>query len=460
MKKHLYLISTILICFMMSGCSGKKGGSFDGHGGTDSGNKTRPRAIFTAPVNFRVLTDDTNWAYSGVEYAQSFDTDDFYVAEEASDSDGIPERIIKKVGIDNIPKVLCDKSDCRHIHNDCDACMGGVNFTVNGKFYSIESANSDYGQDKSYLYRIGENGIEKTDIDGLPEISDIRNTEFFTDGSDVFYLDIENDALVIKKLELATAKLSNACTLYGNVNSVINIPFEDGVERKCSIKNTETIKTEYIPADGSYIVFSFDYLTSSTYNPTINARGRMYAKYNVAEKTITYLNANSESCVNDFVQYDNVRYEVQNGILFKIRETRERDTDDFEIKNISYRPIDGDRWIELPEIAGKYSGKKITATYKTDDKIVLSFYSDSRNVNETGVVIDTSDMSVSSLTLKFPAYVAKYYRLPDIFYMTDNSLIIGIANNGGGIVTMARMSKEDFFNNINKYEEIGTFRLM
>ena len=133
MKK---LFIPIVLLLMMSGCSGNIRGDSDyiGNSGSDNsvgsssavekwdGEEITPREnIFSSPVEFRVLRENSglySFGYEGIAYSRRFDTDDFYIATEPHDGDGIPESIVSKIGVDNIPKVLCDKPDCLHIHRN------------------------------------------------------------------------------------------------------------------------------------------------------------------------------------------------------------------------------------------------------------------------------------------------------------------------------------------------------
>ena len=471
MKK---LFMPIVLLLMMTGCSGNIRGDSDyiGNSGSDNslgsssvieegdGEATTPREnIFSSPVKFRVLWENNGlygFGYEGIAYSRRFDTNDFYIATQPHDGDGIPESIVSKIGVDNIPKVLCDKPDCLHIHSDCGAYMGNIVFTIDGKLYSIDTSYPEFGIDTNTIYTVGENGKEI-----LAEYRDLflyYDSEIYTDGKDIFYFSDENDGIYLKKINLTTGDLTTECALFENVSDGVPITFDDGVTKTGSIGSGSNIKIEDIADDGSYFIYSFYYAIPKI---SVNCGGKMIAKYDVATGKSTYLNAN-RSIYKDYFKNRNDRGKIKESYIFLNNKVIKKDTvtteDTTVYKNVFY--YDKGDWVEMPEVTEKLAGRQVMKTYKIDDKIVFDLYSDSWQVKDTAVVIDTKDMSVSTLTLKFPAYSAKYYRTPDIFGITKNDLIIGISNYGNGRVTLARISKENFFNSVGDYEQIGEFRLL
>ena len=174
------------------------------------------------------------------------------------------------------------------------------------------------------------------------------------------------------------------------------------------------------------------------------AQFRVYCLWDIERDSFTYLNVD-DGAYEDFF--------YSNGTILRIG----RLIRPGELAAKSVYETDS-QWVDLDSTA--FKGREVTRKYGIDDKIVLNLYSATRNETTTALVVDTSDMSVSTLSLRFPAYTAKYYRSPDIFAVTENDVIVGIENNGAGRVRLARMSKSDYFNSVKNYDEIATFSFM
>ena len=385
--------------------------------------------FFTTPASFRILHGPS--VYNGISgHYQSFDTDTVYFGEQVHDGDRISEVIYKKVTADNKVKVFCEISGCPHDSIECPACLENV-FTIGDTVYA---GCIDY--DNGGITIVKSDGTTKTTI-GTDELFRYETSVMSTDGTDLFWL-VQNDRQIdLRKFSLADGTVKTVRIIYED-SAKIEMYSEKGALVKGSVLRNSEMRIEDISSDGKFMVFSYEFLPMGT------AQFRVYCLWDIERDSFTYLNVDNGA-------YEDFFY--SNGTILRIG----RLIRPGELAAKSVYETDS-QWVDLDSTA--FKGREVTRKYGIDDKIVLNLYSATRNETTTALVVDTSDMSVSTLSLRFPAYTAKYYRSPDIFAVTENDVIVGIENNGAGRVRLARMSKSDYFNSVRNYDEIATFSLM
>lgn len=425
--KKLFAIFVSLL--MLTACKSDNAG--ESSGGRWTGETTEIISPFTLPVRYRTVYTFSS-PYSGIEVKeQKFNTDDIYIGEELHNNNGISEIIVKKISPENNAEVFCYKDGCTHDSVNCPACNFCC-FTLNGELYSLfydfENSNDGARFAKS-------DGYEKALI-GKDDLFEYGTTTVSTDGTNLFYFVINGKSVDLRMFDISKGTAETVKVLYEESGNV-TVPFESGETKRGSIVRYRNMNIEYISSDGNIMVYSLLFSSGGQYI-------RLYASWNISDNSLTYLNADENSRFDKFVFTD--------GLLFRL-------SDDGDTNRVSYKALTGTEWSELHS-ASDLVTREVTAFIAVDNKVVINLYSDSWIVDYTSVVIDISDMSVGVLTHKCPAYCAKYYRAPDIFYVSENDLIVAVKNNGAGKITFARISKDDYFSDNPSYAEIGTFNLM
>ena len=413
---------------MLTACKSDNAG--ESSGGRWTGETTEIISPFTLPVRYRTVYTFSS-PYSGIEVKeQKLDTDDIYIGEELHNNNGISEIIVKKISPESNAEVFCYKDGCTHDSVNCPACNFCC-FTLNGELYSLfyDFENSNDGARFAKA-----DGYEKTLL-GKDELFEYDCTTVSTDGTNLFYFAINGKSVDLRRFDISKGMAETVKTLYEDTGNV-SIPFENGDIKTGSIVRYRDKNIEYISPDGNIMVYSFIFSSGAKY--------RLYASWNILENSVTYLNADENSRTDKFV--------FTNGLLVRLSNRDGKNT-------VSYKALTDTEWTELNS-ASDLVTREVTAFIAVDNKVVINLYSDSWIVDYTSVVIDISDMSVGVLTHKCPAYCAKYYRAPDIFYVSENDLIVAVKNNGAGKITFARISKDDYFSDNPSYTEIGTFNLM